>query len=279
MKTKIFAALFAFSSLICASNAKAAPEDLQLQNAIKKLKNATVFVVGPVFTDDGVSPNEKALRILAQQKDASAVFSSFFGDKKASKASQLYGLLGLQWVNDAEFQKRIGPCLVDKTKVERKKGCIFFQTSAGEIARAIQKGDFKLPEPKKNKTDAMGLDSQAQNAVEMLKNGDVFIIGGMSYTTELSQGEKALRILERHKEATRALKMVLDDQKSSKTGQLYALLGLKWVNEEEFEKRMRPYLFDETPIQSMTGCIVLRLQVRHISDNIRRNIYKRPKAK
>lgn len=116
---------------------------------------------------------------------------------------------------------------------------------------------------------AAELDSQAQSAMKTLKNTTFFAIGGVGYGNQKSDGEKALRTLVEHQDASSAFLLVLNDKKSSKTGQLYALLGLKWTNLSAFESQIASYLCDTTEVKEAGGCFRWDTRASVIAEQIR----------
>lgn len=140
---KFFPTLLAtFCVLMGVSSAHAAETDSPRQNAVKTLKTSTEFIMGPVefyrFT-----PPEAALRTLAQDQNAAQIFERLLDDEKTGKPGQLYALIGLKWMDEATFKKRIPPYLQDEAEINEGKGCIGYKTPIAEIAKRIEAGEYK----------------------------------------------------------------------------------------------------------------------------------------
>lgn len=89
--------------------------------------------------DESRSPGETALRALAQNADAPALFERVLADKRTSKAGQLYALLGLQWTAPTQFEQRIGLFLRDQSAVEVWRYGFVYRVPVSFIARQIVK--------------------------------------------------------------------------------------------------------------------------------------------
>lgn len=124
---------------------------------------------------------------------------------------------------------------------------------------------------------ALDLNEKSQKAYDTLKKTTSFSMGGVGYAAQTSEGEKALRVLKEDPKAGEAFAALIEDKDSKKAGQLYALLGLKWRDQEKFESLVPPFLEDKTQVEEQSGCIVFRMSVYFIAQEIRDDKWKEPK--
>lgn len=122
------------------------------------------------------------------------------------------------------------------------------------------------------------LDADGKRAYATLKSVSLFATYGVGRAGVKSDGEKALRILLKQKQAEAALQSLL--QEANLTGQMYALVGLKSVNPTIFEKAVTPFLTLKTRVKTAHGCLVSSEIVEKIVEDIRKGNYPlRPERK
>ncbi|HEV2763114.1 MAG TPA: hypothetical protein VGV38_08975, partial [Pyrinomonadaceae bacterium] len=80
----------------------------------------------------------------------------------------------------------------------------------------------------------MRLSDVSQKAFSTLTDVKFFAVGGVGYSAETSEGEKALRTLLREPEAAEAFKSLLS--RANPEGRLYALLGLRFADRYAYNK-------------------------------------------
>ena len=115
------------------------------QTTTMTLQSAPYFAMGGVGYGGQRSFGERALRDLARFEDAAFGFETVLDNRNASRAGQLYALLGLRWTNERAFRERIAPFLLDKTPLEVRGGCFVFRMSVNYIAQEIERGAYKRP--------------------------------------------------------------------------------------------------------------------------------------
>jgi len=93
-----------------------------------------------------------------------------------------------------------------------------------------------------------------EDPVELLKTAPLFAIGGVGYAGTISLQEKALRQVVKQKDAKLVLTKLLD--KSTPEGQMYALVGLKAVDNSEFKSRLKSYTDKSNQVRTARGCIM-----------------------
>ena len=100
---------------------------------------------------------------------------------------------------------------------------------------------------------ATRFDAASEAAYETLKSVPMFATGGTGFGGTRSDGENALRVLLKQKQAEDALRSLLKEARPP--GQMYALVGLKSLHPDVFKKAVVPFLTDKTEIETMYGCI------------------------
>lgn len=122
-----------------------ADESVATRSALVALQKSSKFGTGGVSYSAELSSGEVAVRALARQKNASALFVRALEDKNTSNAGRLYALLGLRWIESAEFQRCAGPLMREKTSVEVFMGCIVSTIPVDYLAYTIQGGKYPRP--------------------------------------------------------------------------------------------------------------------------------------
>jgi hypothetical protein len=114
--------------------------------------------------------------------------------------------------------------------------------------------------------------SEAPSAYEMLKTAPRFTIGHVGYAGVTSKTEAAFRsILKEPKPQERLVELL---SSATPAGQLYALLGLKLMNDPAFEKNPPRYNSSKESVETMSGCIVQHSTVKSIAWQIRKGQFK-----
>ncbi len=88
-----------------------------------------------------MSGEEAAFRQLLKEPEPVARCQKLLAE--GTPAGQLYGLLGLSLLDHPAFEKSLPSYRDSKTTIQSMSGCIGFKSTAGEIARQIEKGQFK----------------------------------------------------------------------------------------------------------------------------------------
>lgn len=109
------------------------------------------------------------------------------------------------------------------------------------------------------------LSASARAAYDKLHQTEIFALGGVGYAATISESETAFRELQREPNAVAAFVALLDDETTTKVGQLYALLGLKEANDSQFEERLPAFLADDSTVTQMSGCIMMPVKVKEIA--------------
>ena len=125
---------------------------------------------------------------------------------------------------------------------------------------------------------AVQLDAKGEAAYTTLKSVPMFATGGIGFAGTKSDGEKALRILLKQKQAEDALQSLLKE--ANPAGQMYALVGLKSLHSDAFEKAVAPFLTEKTKIKTMYGCMRDEETVAKVAADIRKGNHPlRPEKK
>jgi hypothetical protein len=120
--------------------------------AYQTLLHATVFNLGGVGYDQGITQEEKAFKKLLTSIDSTRVFQRLISE--ANTEGQLYALLGLHLLAPDIFQVEAeklrtagGPperienfTVIGKGKVRVADGCVFFQQDRQAVMEQIAKG-------------------------------------------------------------------------------------------------------------------------------------------
>lgn len=118
---------------------------------------------------------------------------------------------------------------------------------------------------------AQKLDNDSQKAYNTLKTVPHFAIGGVGFAAQTSEGENALRLLLKQKEATTVFQKLLKE--ANREGQLYALLGLKLTNSTLFAREAKPFSEMKTKVHTMSGCIFFDQPVTSLVTTIKKGDY------
>ena len=111
------------------------------------------------------------------------------------------------------------------------------------------------------------LDAKSKAAYTTLKSVARFATDSVGRGSGTSEGELALRVLLKQKQAEDVLQSLLKE--AAPAGQMYALVGLRSVSQAAFEKAVKPFLPDKTKAGTMSGCIVRHETVAKVADAIR----------
>lgn len=109
------------------------------------------------------------------------------------------------------------------------------------------------------------LSAPAVAAYDKLHAATFFALGGVGIGGEISSNEIAFRELQSEPNAVASFFALLDDETTTKVGQLYALLGLKEAKSPEFEMRLPAFLADDSTVTQMSGCIRVPVKVKEIA--------------
>jgi hypothetical protein len=113
----------------------------------------------------------------------------------------------------------------------------------------------------------------ATEASDVLKSARFFAIGGIGRAGMISNQENALRTILKRKEAVARFHSLLST--ATPSGQLYALLGLKLLSAEDFERCAEPYLESVAKVDTFQGCIEQPMAVSTIAHRIETGYYPR----
>ena len=120
---------------------------------------------------------------------------------------------------------------------------------------------------------ALGRAAQApKTPFSTLKTAERFTLGKAGFAGTISTEEKALRTLLREKKAGDQFAAILSS--GTQAGQLYALLGLKLLNDVRFDKAYPGYAASKDSVSTMNGCLVEDASVEAIVRGIRSGKYK-----
>lgn len=107
---------------------------------------------------------------------------------------------------------------------------------------------------------------------DTVRKADRFSIGGVGYAGIVAKPELALR---------RILKTdhpVDDCRKLVKTGtipgQLYGLLGLKWLKDPGYAEAAAPYLKSKQMVRCIAGCMIMDQMIAGVAHNIDSGAYR-----
>jgi hypothetical protein len=120
-------------------------------------------------------------------------------------------------------------------------------------------------------TLAQKRDANSQKAYTTLKTAHYFALGGVGFAGTTSEGENALRILLKPKDAVPLFQKLLKE--ANREGQLYALLGLRLTNPTVFAREVTPFLSMQAKAHTMSGCIASDQPVATITQTIKKGDY------
>lgn len=121
-----------------------------------------------------------------------------------------------------------------------------------------------------------------EQAYQTLLKVDLFAIGGIGYAGQISDGEKALKVLLEGEESITDLKSLVKD--ATPEGGLYALLGLRMLKCECFEEEVKNFLnkpelgertiwgsrkLEAGMVSRMSGCFGFSERRVEVAENIR----------
>jgi hypothetical protein len=131
-----------------------------------------------------------------------------------------------------------------------------------ELPLAIQRRYF----------DREGAAELAQNAYEIIKSAERFTVGGVGFAGSPSRQEMAFRHLLKQPEAiSRCTKLLTE---ATPAGQVYALLGLRLLDQQAFKAALPRYKESDSEISSMSGCVVTRTTAAKLAREIERGELK-----
>jgi len=105
-------------------------------------------------------------------------------------------------------------------------------------------------------------DTNSVNSFMLLANSECFRLGGIGYAGVTSQEEIALRKLMKQENASLVLEELFF--KGTLTGQLYALMGLRFVDKAKYEKLFPQLSENHKEVSVQEGCIVHSRTVKEI---------------
>lgn len=109
------------------------------------------------------------------------------------------------------------------------------------------------------------LSAPAVAAYDKLHQTEIFALGGIGVAGTTSESELAFRQLARDENSAAAFVALLDDETTTKAGQLYALLGLREANRPQFEARLPAFLADDSKVTQFSGCLMMPVKVKEIA--------------
>jgi len=101
---------------------------------------------------------------------------------------------------------------------------------------------------------------------EVVRDARMFTIGKVGFAGQPSKAETSLRDLLSHGNAKLEINRILSS--GTKAGRLYALLGLKKLNDPAFHEALPGFLSDASDVETMEGCIVKHTTVKAIAKRI-----------
>jgi len=110
-------------------------------NHFDVLKQSSWFAISGGIANIETS-EAHAVSAICEQTNAVATFRRLLQENGA--AQQLYGLLGLQFLNAPEFETALPLLLNSKAKVRVLSGCIVGEQEVAEVARQIQNRQWRL---------------------------------------------------------------------------------------------------------------------------------------
>jgi hypothetical protein len=114
----------------------------QVDDPVDILRKTPLFAIGGVGYAGTLSEGEKVLRQLVKQKDTKPVLMRLLSE--ATPEGQMYALVGLKAVDQAEFRSRLSTYTNKTTQVNTASGCLLFVRQASDLAKAIEAGQFDL---------------------------------------------------------------------------------------------------------------------------------------
>src|ERR1035441_4386011 len=112
----------------------------------------------------------------------------------------------------------------------------------------------------------------AYDPVDLLKTAHMFGIGPIGYAGTISAPEKALRQVMKQKDAKLVLTKVLGE--TTLEGQVYALVGLKAVDDSEFKARLKSYADKTNQVRTIKGCMMSHQAASEVAKAIAADQYK-----
>lgn len=113
-------------------------------------------------------------------------------------------------------------------------------------------------------------------AYAILRAATGFVMGPAGASGTRSSGEEALRTLLALPTAATDVRRLLREARIG--GRLYALLGLRWLADDDFAAELEPYLAKQEAVSTMHGCCVLSEPVSAIAACISKGWYDDPEG-
>src|ERR1035441_4550267 len=113
---------------------------------------------------------------------------------------------------------------------------------------------------------------KAHDPVDLLKTAHMFGIGPIGYAGTISVPEKALRQVMKQKDAKLVLTKILGE--ATLEGQMYALVGLKAVDDSEFKSRLKSYADKTNQVRTIKGCMMSHQDRESVAKAIAADHYK-----
>jgi hypothetical protein len=127
---------------------------LETDRAFRTLTHAKIFNLGGFGLMLGITPEEKAFRLLLESGNSVASFQRLL--REANPEGQLYALYGLYLKGSGDFHSHVerlkyddGPperwdemIFIEKGKIRTAVGCIVFRQDRRVLAERMAKGDF-----------------------------------------------------------------------------------------------------------------------------------------
>jgi hypothetical protein len=132
----------------------------------------------------------------------------------------------------------------------------------GKLPPAVQKQYF----------DRDGAAEIAKHAYEIVQTAERFTVGGVGIAGSPSRQETAFRQLLKQPEPVSRCKKLLTE--ATPAGQLYALLGLRLLDQQSFQTALPRYKNSRLEIPTMSGCIVMRTTAAQVAKEIERGELK-----
>ena len=131
----------------------------------------------------------------------------------------------------------------------------------------------KLPPAiQKQYFDREGTAEIAKHAYDIVKTAEQFTVGGVGFAGRPSRQEMAFRQLLKQPEPVSRCKKLLTE--ATPAGQLYALLGLRLLDQPAFQTALPRYKDSKTEIPTMSGCIVMRTTAAKVAKEIEKGELK-----
>jgi hypothetical protein len=129
----------------------------QADRAFRTLTHAKIFNLGGFGFVLGVTPEERAFRLLLNSGDSRGLFRRLL--REANPEGQLFGLYGLYLEDREAFKAEVdrlkyddgpaerwdGMIFIEKSKIRTAEGCIVFEQDRPALIEKMAKGGFDQP--------------------------------------------------------------------------------------------------------------------------------------